>query len=433
MADTAEYRTLKKHIPRIIIAIQTDLTTLSVQLLAKNLISEENASRLRNERLNQNDRAADLVSFVLNRVKLNSENYKAFISILKESGRHFDEIIKLLELAYNQDQIPPASTNDKQLVQSQQDSNISAADLSVQSISSGTQTQSSRSLSSESDMIQHGAGLEVEPCTCSICTSPIGRPNHLPEKFKFPFLEQDIPQYDDHELGKQDLLIQLKLETQSLMLQFHEIVSKLYETVNGNYSIASFKFHLRAIKAFPTKKSSKESIFEEYKERIKAARDYDDIFGIIDDFISFIDYRLLEHLVSIIGSDRDKECMKQYCEKFTEYAKRRIIECPAIEEGDSTKWSPLYIKLDSTFKDENSVTIQQLQDLRFKVSKILHIPVCAIRYCCSQKGCITVNWQIPCFIEKAVLPLPSEQLRMLEELGVVHLSCGTYEYKMQVG
>jgi hypothetical protein len=428
MADTPEYKTLKKYMPQIITAIQTDLTTLSVQLLAKNLISEENASRLRNERLNQNDRAADLVSFVLNQVKLNSENYKVFISILKESGRHFDEILKLLEHAYDQAQTPHASTSDKQLVQGQQDSNISATGLSVQS--SGTET-SSRSISSESIMMQHGAGLGMETCTCRICTSPMGRLDHLPEKIKFPYLEPNIP----CELGKENLLYRLQLETESLLLQFHEVVSKLYETVSDNeLPIERFKFHLRAIKAFPTKRSSNESIFEEYEDRIKAARNYDDIFPIIDHFISFIDYRLLEHMVSILGSERDKECMKQYCEKFGEYAKRRIIECPAIEEGDSTKWSQLYIKLDSTFKDENSVNIQQLQNLCFKFSEILNIPVCAIRYCCTQKGCmITVNWQIPCFIEQAIHPLCSKQLRMLEELGVVHLSCGTYEYKIQVG
>ena len=419
MADTPEYKNLKKYMPQIVTALQTDLTTLSVQLVSKNLISEENASHLRNEHLNQNDRAADLISFVLNQVRLNPENYKAFISVLKESGSHFNDIIILLEQQVAYDQIPHAAAYDDQVIQ--QDSNISAAALSVQS--SSTQTSPAP--------MQHGL-QGVEPCTCRICTSLGGHPNHLSAKVKFPYLEPGGSQLD--ELSEQDLLYQLQSETESILLQFHEVVSQLYETVvDKNLPIGRLKFHLRAIKAFPTKRSSNTSIFKEYEDKIKTAKNYDDIFAIIDHFISFIDYRLLEHLVGILGSERDKERMKQYSEKFNKYAKRRIIECPAIEEGDSTKWSRLYIKLDSTFNnDEHSVTIQQLQKLRFKVSEILQISVSAIRFCCAQKGCIRVNWQIPCYIEQLIFPLSSKQLQVLKGLGVMQICCGNYQYKTQV-
>ncbi len=39
--------------------------------------------------------------------------------------------------------------------------------------------------------------------------------------------------------------------------------------------------------------------------------------------------------------------MIKYCEDFAQYAKRRIYECPCIESADGTKWSDVYVKLDT--------------------------------------------------------------------------------------
>ena len=419
MADTHEYKTLKKYTSEVTRAVQSDLTTLSGQLFSKNLISEENASRLRNERQSQYSRAAELVSLVLSKVELNPGNYKVFISVLNDSGSHFNDLIKLLE--HDQNQVPHVVV--KQLVQSQQDTRSTGATVAHPK-SSGTQTNPIMT-------VQHHGVRGVE-CSCSICASQYGRQNHLPANIKFPYLELDSA-YELDEIGKQDLIIRLERETTRIMLQFDQVVSNLYETitVDKKLPIERLKFHLRAIKAFP-RRSSETSIFEEYEDKIKAATKINEIFDIIDHFISFIDYQLLNHLVGILGSDEDKESMKQYCEKFGEYAKRRIIQCPAIEEGNNTKWSKSYIKLDSRFKDENFMTINQLQELRFKVGEILNIPVSAIRFCCIQKGCIRVNWQIPCFVEQVIFPLCSEQLKMLKELGVIQLCCGNYEYEIQV-
>ena len=90
------YTTLLEHVPNIRTAVKANLTQLSGALLAKHLISPGSDVKLRDRSQNEEDRAADLVTLVMDQVKLNPDNYKTFIDILKESGPHFENIIQLL-------------------------------------------------------------------------------------------------------------------------------------------------------------------------------------------------------------------------------------------------------------------------------------------------------------------------------------------------
>ena len=94
--DYNVYFTLQEYVPDIRTAVKANLTQLSGALLAKHLISSENDVKLRDRAQNEEDRAADLVTLVMDQVKLNPDNYKTFVDILKESGPHFRHIIQRL-------------------------------------------------------------------------------------------------------------------------------------------------------------------------------------------------------------------------------------------------------------------------------------------------------------------------------------------------
>ena len=94
--DYILYTSLQKHVPNIRTAVRANLTQLSGELLAKGLISPESDVKLRDRAQSEEDRAAELVTLVMDQVKLNPDNYKTFIDILKESGSHFNAIIQLL-------------------------------------------------------------------------------------------------------------------------------------------------------------------------------------------------------------------------------------------------------------------------------------------------------------------------------------------------
>jgi hypothetical protein len=161
-------------------------------------------------------------------------------------------------------------------------------------------------------------------------------------------------------------------------------------------------------------KRSKESIFDGYKENFDRAEKIEEIFNVITDICSFFDYDLLEKLTNTFGTEEDKKRMIKYCEDFADYARRRtsIYECPRIEPADCSKWSDVYVKLDSRLEAE--LNIEQLREFRHQISEILRINKAAIRFCCVQIGCIELKLQLPNFIKKEIVPLSFEKKNTIE-------------------
>ena len=390
MTETHEYISLRAHVPQLRLAVQHHLVSLSGHLFAKEIITDEQETELRNESKDKANRAADLVSMVMNKVKLDVTKFQVFIDILKSNGvPNIDDLLTEIRL---EPKVEPVSEQE-----------VSEVIESV-AISSGTQTFSNQ--------MQHTLGIE---CDCRICTSELKCSSTV---VNFSLLDSDP------ERQKKDFEFQLKRDTRDIMMQFHGVESGLYNTVCGNIPVESLKFHLNAFKASQSEQFD-ESIFSDYEEQIHAATNSHIIFGIVCKFWSFLDYELLKHLIEYVGNEDDKKRMVEYRVNFDQYAKRRIIECPNIKPNTDDKWENMHIKLDS--KLEN-VTINELREFRFKVSEILGVFVSAIRFCCVKQGCIEVMWQVPSFINKIIIPLSPEKERMLELLGVIQFSCFDYEY-----
>ena len=422
MADgayTQEYRALKRLVPELRIAVQRNIVTLSGILLSKALISSEVDSLLRDElSRSKESRAAELVSIILDKVKINRENFTIFIDILKACGDHYSDLVKLIESEMNKTDNQttcghPARPDDGRLADPAQ--------------SSGTQSPGTQSPGIQSPGTQSHHAHEVAS-QCFICTNKLGCPEPL-EKISFPYLDpSNVVQLDDRE--KRDLEFRLERETEHMILLFQGLVFQLYKTIDmgKKVSINELKFLLKGIKALPNR--SEKSLFEEYSDKLSAASSILCIFEVITQFCSFIDYSIVEYLINHLGSDSDKERMKNYQTEFNEYAKRRIIECPvSIKPADNSRWSITHIKMDS--KLEN-LTIKQFLEFRFKVGKILNMDVAAIHFCCAHSGCIQFTCQIPLFVTKAVFPISSDQAMSLKQLGVIWFSCAGYEYSAQV-
>ena len=401
MAETPEYSTLKRLVPQLRLTVQPHLLALSGHFLASELITEEEEAELRNESKSKASRAADLISMIMNKVKLNPVCSKQFIDILKNNGvTDIDNLIMDTPLELAECQAKPKS---KRM------SPTAEVSKHVALSSTGTQTVST-------NQMQHK--LEVE-CECRICTSVL-KPHSL-GVVNFPLLNPD-------ERGKEDFEFQLKRDTKYIMMQFHGVESGLYNTVCDEVPIERLKFHLNAVKALQSEQFG-ESIFNNYEDQLQAATNADTVFGIACKFWSFLDYDLLEHLIEFLGNEDDKQRMVKYRENFDQYTKRRISECPGIEPSDDDKWENVYIKLDSKLE---AITINELREFRFKASEIVGIHVSAIHFCCVKRGCIQVMWQIPCFIKQIIFPLCPEKENMLKLLGVTQLSCLDYIYTATV-
>ena len=408
MAESQEYKTLKRYIPEVETAVKSHLTSLGGKLTSSNLISPQNYARLRNLSISEEDRAAELVSLVLDKVKLNKENFRKFVDVLRTSGDHFNDLLSILESPEAHDQQESGRIG----VDSQQ-----------------TRLQASASAISDSRVPIGALGMT---CGCGTCTSELGCSNPLPSEIKFPLSDKSFGSLDDRE--RQDFLSELRRDTIQIMKKFYRLASELYNSISHGprpVTVHDLRANLYEIKVYLDDRFE-ESVIVEYEKKLDEAEEIEEIFNIIIKICSFLDYDLLEKLTNKFGTKEDKKRMTEYCKDFADYARRRtsIYECPCIEPADYTKWSDVYVKLDSIL--EAKLNIEQLREFRHQISEILRIKKAAIRFCCAQKGCIELKFQLPNFVEKVIVPLSFEKKIQLKQIGVIKFSINDYRCNIKV-
>ena len=266
-------------------------------------------------------------------------------------------------------------------------------------------------------------------CGCGICGSDLGCPNPLPAETTFPLLEHVNGL---NKVQKDDLRARLKTETKQIMMQFYTLLSKFFNSLKERkVNVDDIKTHLMVLDAFDD--DDNDPAFHEQRDKLDQAVTINDIFKVIKVFCSFFNYDLIEHLIDIIGTDEDKARLEEYKTKFTEYARRRIYECPPKMASMSTAGqcdNCMYIKLESRYSEK--LSLNDLRDFRFNISKLLKVSHHVIRLCCIEKGCIRLTFQIPQFVKQRLFPLTSEQGNSLLQLGATKLICGDYEFPIEV-
>ena len=94
--NSPEHRTITQCTSDLATAVKDDLTWLSKELVAKKLITDNNAESLRIKSSIKADRAAELVDYVSNRVSLSTDNYHSFVGVLESKEDYYQNILKKL-------------------------------------------------------------------------------------------------------------------------------------------------------------------------------------------------------------------------------------------------------------------------------------------------------------------------------------------------
>ena len=210
-------------------------------------------------------------------------------------------------------------------------------------------------------------------------------------------------------------------------MQFYRILSKFFNSLNERkVSVDDIKTHLKVLNAFDDDDDSHhQPVFHEQMEKLDNASTINEIFNVLKVFWSFVNYDLVEYLIDVIGIEEDRDRLKEYKRGFADYAKRRIPECPPKTAMSTAAQCDMCMKLDTKF---SKLSLNDLHEFRFNISKILKVSSYVIRLCCIEKGCIRLTFQIPYFVKQRCFPLSSEQSDSLLQLGVLSLVCGDYEF-----
>ena len=225
----------------------------------------------------------------------------------------------------------------------------------------------------------------------------------------------------------------LRCQSEKINLEFQKLVSATIKSLNKqNVSPGKLLSHVMTLGAL-------KRVFEEprvpalhhrFKE-LKAAKTIYESFLVLNDYFSFFNYHIIQHIIKELGTEEDKAKLQKYKQDFNQYAKRRIFEClpefgHVLSDSDHID---IFVKLDSQYDD---YTVAELEGFCHKLSEILDVSLGILCLCQVDKGCLQLTFQLPPFIQQRIFPLSREQERALSVLGVTRVTCGDYSFPVNM-
>ena len=270
-------------------------------------------------------------------------------------------------------------------------------------------------------------------CGCGKCTIftfvERGCPTPISSASSFPYL--NVSGLTDEQ--REELKVRLSFESQEIMMLFQKLVSATIQSLEEQkVPLTKLRTHMMTLGAFdPVYKESQVPAFYHHFKDLEKAAGVSDIFWILKDFFSFFNYEIIEHIITELGTEKDKQNLQTYKEQFDQYAKRRIFECPPcfglVSEENHAE---IFVKVDSKYEN---YTVKEVKKFCWQLCKIHGVTSHGLfRLCQVEKGCLRFMFQIPSFVQEKIFPLSREQEMSLAEEGIIRLTCGKYQFSPKV-
>ena len=291
----------------------------------------------------------------------------------------------------------------------------------------------------DSDTIPEGSSSSPLPsersqkppfgCGCGKCTFfsfiQKGCPTPVPSTSSFPYLNLSGLTHEQ----QQELKGRLRFESREIMMRFQELVSATIKSlIRRNVPLDELVSHVMTLGAFdPVFKETQVPLFQYCFQRLESADTIPKIFLVLKDYFSFFNFDIIEHIITVLGTEEDKANLQNYKNRFDQYAKRRIYECgPHFGPVSDTDHADLFVKVDSRY---DNYTVEEIKGFCNKLSDVLQVSSQGVlRLCRVEKGCFQLTFQVPFFVQQKVFPLSGEQKTTLEAEGVIKLTCGEYQF-----
>ena len=102
--NTVEFRTIKMNMDKLLLSFKNNISLISLifKLTSLGLISIEQGRAIRNRYVGIEEQAADLIDIIINKIEENEANYRTFITVLRDSGATYKDVIRNLESTYHE-------------------------------------------------------------------------------------------------------------------------------------------------------------------------------------------------------------------------------------------------------------------------------------------------------------------------------------------
>ena len=322
---------------------------------------------------------------------------------------------------------------------------ITSAEVSDHTTASPIETQQSHACSTQASESSTTCGsihsLSISPplsegsqkppfgCECGKCTLPSFIERGCPMSFSFKDTFPKLGELTDEQ--QEDFMDRLAFESQGIMMQFQKLVSETMESlIRRSVSLYRLVAHVMTLGAFdPVYIKPQLSLFWDRHNELKAADTIPEIFLVLNDYFSFFNYDIIEHIINVLGTDEDKANLQSYKSKFDHYVRRRIYQCGPHLESE-TDHPNIFVKLDSRYDNYTGAEIKRFCR---KLSETLHVSSKGVMLLCQvDEGCIQLTFQVPSFVQQKIFPLSKEQEKALAAMGVMKLTCGEYQFLVRL-
>ena len=214
--------------------------------------------------------------------------------------------------------------------------------------------------------------------------------------------------------------LQQRLYGESIVMaeKFQRLISDTTESLKRQkVTVREILCHLVGLgPLLPTYDDLKLPVFRRQLPALRKAKSVDDAMQVIGDYCSFFNFRMIDHIISKLGTIRDKKNLSKYEEEFHNYCQHHIFECPSELGSISSDHANMFVKLDKTY---DNCTIEILHIFVNKLWSIFNVSsATGLKLCRIERGCLKLTFQLPVAALQDIFPLSREQEAALSSLGV---------------
>ena len=230
------------------------------------------------------------------------------------------------------------------------------------------------------------------------------------------------------------LLAKLYDDEESIKLKFGSLVTATCISVQSRVSVDIFRASILSMKAYePALGVGDQSLFDEESGEIKVAKSVTNIFAILTPYWNYLNIEILKYIIKEHGTVDDHVSLKNYDEELKKFCERKSLELPMLVNGsgDVGNTFPNQVKFVVKFDKPESITANQLLQIRKQIANIFHVNVTAFKFCHVEVGCVQLTFLIPKFVSQKIFPLSWEQRSALyKDASVIRLECGPYAFEV---
>ncbi|XP_064387413.1 CARD- and ANK-domain containing inflammasome adapter protein-like isoform X1 [Halichondria panicea] len=400
-----EYKAFRECYGVLVNTVKQQVGETCDSLYAKSYIPETVRDYTRTDGIPDLKKAQKLVDFVSDAIKTNSNVLRGFIAILKLEGPFNDDIVKKLEESYRK------ACEHKSFQSSEKSSDVHQAD-------DGDVSSGDESFHSAIDDRNVFVCPYCQECSLQQFYSKEGCPKKsISHKTRstnlFPYLDV-TGLADEHVFDLEERLIS---DTREIMIKFSDFslcVRKSLEEMD----IPLDKLQDCVLSAVILQKDQGVSALDtEHKERVLAANSLARIFSILRvyDYISFLNYQIIELLIQHHGNADENKRLKQYLVALRTFCQRSIFEVPlSVFSSHRSRKTAKVFALKCT---ERTLTLQGVRAMQNNVAEILGLEFNALQLCSVKKGCVELHFLVSAAVAEHIFPLSPSQQSALSEIG----------------